>query len=454
MPTPETSREGTPKRPLSPIDHSQRSQGNQNKRSRFVQPDSPVIHLDNDEAIYIDSDDDMDEAEVLEHGLDLQQHRQDREPRVRMQNQNPGQPRGRRVPLPVRNAPLQHPYTETPSYDFNGVPLRAGKTIELQDGTFLQLKAVIYNPFELNDDGIHDVNFVKLRGWQLKRSTDLEGLLYKKCNELAYVYEIDLDDPRPVQEQSVIEVSLAEVVKVRQLVRTNRPFPECRFSLDDIPAMGSQEELGQHIRKEERLVVRWKFTTVFQNAQKRFEFQKAQNYTRFKSRNVGYLTEAECTKGYGVSAASLREAWRGVTILGGSGIVQVAEDIPCPDPDCQQIFAHAESLFRHFQAIHGSRQAAPHRRAPASNQSATPLDVSWGDYKLDELFDAETITRAFDQVSDEQHESKEDKHASSVENVRRRMESEVSLDDEPSVTRKYTFGDGCKSHIFSYQISH
>jgi DNA (cytosine-5)-methyltransferase 1 len=418
-PSPAPSRVRTLKRPLesSPV---QNSPGTPSKRPRVALPSPPVVCLD-DGAITIDSDDDVEEDEIVEHGLDLEQHRREREARIRNRYQKSAQPQGRRVPILVRNAPVQHPFSEIPSYEWNGTPLRAGKTVELVDGSFLHIKAVIHNPYELNDNGSH---VVLLRGWQLRRCTDLNGLLPKGLNELCYVYEVDMDDPRPVQEQSVLEVALADVLKVRQLIRTNQPFPQCRFSNSDLPQMPT-DQLMQYVRDEERLVVRWKFTTIFPNTQDRVAFEKKQSYLLPTIRKVESLTEAECTKGYHAPAQILRHAWRGDTIPGGFGQKPERKNDPEPEldpvecPNCGEEFADAVRLVKHHEAAHQK-----------GKQRATIV-----------LSDNEA--RASPQI----------RHSTTIENMRQRLESVISLDEDvqasgrkiPKEKRRYTLGDGCKS---------
>ena len=354
---------------------------------------APVIYVD--DAITIDSDDDNHYVDIVDHGLDLQQHRREREARTRNRNQNVAR---RRVPIAVRNAPIQRPFSEISSYECNGTALRAGKTVELRDGTFLHLKAVIHNPYDLNDDdGTHVVLF---RGWLLKRCTNMNGLFEKRRNELCYVYEVDADDPRQIQEQSVLEVSLADVLKVRQLVRTNRPFPQYRYSLHDLPEVPQD----QYIRDEERLVVRWKLTTIFPHAQERVAFQKEQHYLLPIIRKIESLTERECTRGYYALPEASRHAWRGNTIPGGSGQKHEHNDLePEPEPEpvacpkCEEEFMNAVKLVEHYEAAHSNEK-----------QRATIV-----------LTDVEA------------HMSPRIRQSREFENI-------------PKEKRCYTFGDGCK----------
>lgn len=93
--------------------------------------------------------------------------------------------------------------------------LKAGKTVELDNGQFLFIIDVVRN---LQSD------LVKLRGWSLKRCPHMDGMLRRGANELCFIFEVELDDPRSIHVQSMVEIELAGVIKVRELVRTDYPF--------------------------------------------------------------------------------------------------------------------------------------------------------------------------------------------------------------------------------------
>jgi len=378
-------------------------------------PEQPVVMVD---AIYIDSDDEMDEDEAIEHDLDPSWYQRQREAFNQAREAVRKHGRGPKIPIAVRNPPFIHPFAEIPMYEWKGTPLRASKTVELNDGTFLHLKTIIHNPYALSPDETHDV---QLRGWLLKRCSELDGVLPKRVNELCYIYEVDSDDPREVKEQSVTHVTLADVVRVRQLVRTNQAILEQRYSRDHLPEGLNGKELTAHLRgdSEQRLYVRWKFTTIFSNTQARYEFHKRQHYKLPLVRKIESLTEEECSKGRFVPADTLRKAWRGETISGGSGEkreVQLPENDPVQCPSCGKEFPGPVSLVTHHEAAH---QKGKERAVVPQNDNHTVIDLD------------------------------------GVEDVRRRLQSVVSLDEEPQVStqqehriprerRCYTLGDGCK----------
>ena len=99
--------------------------------------------------------------------------------------------------------------------------LRAKKTVELLDRSFLFIKSIVKS--NNNKD-------VQLRGYKAFRinydSKFLVGKLPRRLNKLCFVHEVDLNDNRPMLDQSVCEVFVTQVKQIRKLYRTNRLFIE------------------------------------------------------------------------------------------------------------------------------------------------------------------------------------------------------------------------------------
>jgi DNA (cytosine-5)-methyltransferase 1 len=214
-----------------------------------------------------------------------------------------------------RNAPVVLPLVKLDRFRWNDVFLKEGKTVELTDGSFLKIKVVIQN---LQTDEI------TLRGWKLQRARELGGILPLKLNEVTFVFEVDLNDQRHYLEQSIVEVTLKDLGRLRKLICTNRPFPknECRF--DNIPADTPKQR--EYIEKHEVLTARWKWTTKFHGSRERLENENKPN--NYHSRQLESLNEEECTSGHAIPASLLRLFWRGETILGGSGTIKRYEGKP------------------------------------------------------------------------------------------------------------------------------
>lgn len=159
----------------------------------------------------------------------------------------------------------EHYDLEIDSILHNGHLLRARKTVELCDGTFLRI-AFIKN--RISDNGN---DFIFLQGSKFQRAREFLGLLPLKRNEVAMC--------------SLSEnVPLSEVLKLRILILTNAAFPKYRVITGD----------DQTDEQEGRLVCRWRIKIV--------------------SKQEGYLwrlRQHEVDKNYRMNDSELREKWRG-----------------------------------------------------------------------------------------------------------------------------------------------
>lgn len=125
-----------------------------------------------------------------------------------------------------------------------------------------------------------------------------------KLNEICLCYEIDLDDPRPPQEQSAIEISIDQIVKLRNVRFTNQSFPNGRnITVSDY-------ENQDKAAAEGGLTVRWKLTCTYASSADR-------EGNIYKERSLEYVTAGESAGHYAVSDAARRFEWRGETVLGG-----------------------------------------------------------------------------------------------------------------------------------------
>lgn len=198
--------------------------------------------------------------------------------------------RQRIIPIvsPIRNPPITFPLVveNLVSLQKTDMDLRSGKTVELTDGSFLKIAKIIRNV---------QTDEVLLRGWPLKRCTDLRGLTERMLNELCFVLQVDLDDNRDIWEQNIIERNIIDAVKIRRLVSTNFSVPHWRFSVSDLPHFETEIERKAYVRNHERLVVRWKYLTFFDNATDRAKNPLYPFHIRKKC--FERLTEPECSPG-------------------------------------------------------------------------------------------------------------------------------------------------------------
>ncbi len=192
----------------------------------------------------------------------------------------------------VRTQPVQPTSNENvkrlDSLSVSGRTYRPGKTVELVDGDFLRITAIM----------THQTSHPpSLKGIRFRRNKFLDGMLEFKRNEVTMLLEYDENDPRDVYHQSIKTVELFEILKLRELVKTNQPFPRASFRESD-PNWRSQGD--DYIVENGRIVCRTKRVIISKN----------EGWIQF-------LKEAEADSGFGMSATVLRFEFRGDTILGG-----------------------------------------------------------------------------------------------------------------------------------------
>ena len=217
---------------------------------------------------------------------------------LHVQKRTPSQPVRRQsdVPIPKRNLTIEAPLCRLPEWQHKNLRLRPSKTVELLDGDFLMITDVIQHS---------NSGEITLRGHKLQRCRSMNGLLEKKLNEVCFFHEVDLDDARPLPEQSVVEVCLDNVKGLRILRKTNQMFPLCRsLTLGDF---WSQEDAAT----QGGLTVRWKYTCTYSSETDRWNNNP-------KVRSIEFLREDECMKDSGTLDEMRRFDWRGDTIPGGA----------------------------------------------------------------------------------------------------------------------------------------
>lgn len=199
-----------------------------------------------------------------------------------------------------RNDSLKDNENNIDGITFESSKLRAGKTVEIEDG-FLFITSIIRND---------STGKIRLRGHSLERCRDLNGMLEKKLNELCWVMEVDEDDDRPDVEQSLREIALEDVLRIRATLFTNEKF-----------SIHAWKRGLHHLRKEDAntegwLIVRYKMTTWWPTERARREAKA------FPHRAIEVLTQKDLVSlnvsfTPGVDVAK-RVEWRGETILGGA----------------------------------------------------------------------------------------------------------------------------------------
>lgn len=213
-----------------------------------------------------------------------------------------------KVGWPQRNPPIATPLIRLESFQHMKFLLRPKKTVELSDGDFLHITDILHNTV---------TEQITLRGIRYQRCNALNGMLERKLNEVCLFLEIDNDDPREPNEQSIIEVPVNKVKTLRSIRRTNLSFPLGRnFAADQFCS-------SEAIAAEGGLTARWKYTCKYHSADDRWN-------NRWAERSLESFSEEDCTTGYGVLNAERRFQWRGETIKGGSHVPTLVDTtLPC-----------------------------------------------------------------------------------------------------------------------------
>ena len=183
--------------------------------------------------------------------------------------------------------------------------LKAGKTVELLDRDFLRIESII-----------RDIPTAEifLRGHRLRRAKGLNGLLEFKQNEVVMLISVEETDTRSLMAQGLEQIPLAHVERIRELIITNRPFPELSFR-NYTHGYISKEDIA----KNGRLVCRWKYICSSPTPEdKRCNKNVEKCLTRFQQNEID-----SCSA---VSGDMLRQRWRGETLKGGASRDMTVEE--------------------------------------------------------------------------------------------------------------------------------
>ncbi|KAK5278810.1 hypothetical protein LTR16_008252, partial [Cryomyces antarcticus] len=169
----------------------------------------------------------------------------------------------------AHNGTIELPLVEEDSWIVYGASIRPGNTVELQSGytdkgghhsgDFLRISHIIRNV--QNDQ-------VTLRGTRLRRTMFFNGMLERKLNEVAMVIHSNADDARPALQQGLEEVSLEEVVAVRELILTNHKFPSLSFRDEvfwNVKPLRATNLLDMDYKTQAPLVCRWVVNYVYED---------------------------------------------------------------------------------------------------------------------------------------------------------------------------------------------
>ncbi|KAJ9635371.1 hypothetical protein H2199_008374 [Coniosporium tulheliwenetii] len=160
---------------------------------------------------------------------------------------------------------------------WGSVTLKVGQTVELQDevertsttlhsGDFFRIHRIIHN---LESDETF------LRGARFRRTKYFRGLFPHTRNEVAMVLEVDANDNRKLYMQRLEDVSLGDVLRVRELVLTAHDIRKTLFRPVMQKCRGRTEaETISAIFHEAPLVCRWVHISTYPTAADRDSTRK------------------------------------------------------------------------------------------------------------------------------------------------------------------------------------
>jgi len=255
--------------------------------------------------------------------------------------------------------------------------LKAGKTVELMDGDFLLITLILCDRASTE---------VFLRGHRLRRVKRLNGILELKLNELAMVLEVEDTDSRKAMVQGVEQIPLSQVGRVRELVVTNRPYPELSFRQLDQKSFPDE-----YILNNCRLVCRWKYILSFRTARDR-EMNKdcEKSLIRFH--------EAESRKDFGTSDDVLRRSWRGDTVKRGACPETSAEEEDFDKHERYDVMSFHPSVHSSKSIINNHESKKSKKKSNVTETSdflpeITPISSAKGSLSYPILLDEdETVT--------------------------------------------------------------
>lgn len=165
---------------------------------------------------------------------------------------------------------------------------------------------------------VHRTNStVLVRGLAYTRTRNLDGRIQAYQNEVCQVMQLDTNDPRPEETQAAVEMPLAQLhPQPRILHKTNKPFPECRFSLADFRDKEDRESRAP-------LICRWQHTMYYPDKR----YRRAQRPV--DGEVLRHFVEEDIRKKrHRGSDIQRLNTWRGCQKIRGGSYIPNKDDIP------------------------------------------------------------------------------------------------------------------------------
>ncbi|MCJ1310311.1 hypothetical protein MMC25_003973 [Agyrium rufum] len=195
--------------------------------------------------------------------------------------------------LAMRNPPLTFPWISVRTHRANQITLTINSCVQLRDNCYLQIKHIFR----------HEITrAVIIRGLLLRSISDLNDYLHDRDpNEVYIAEDIDLDDDREASIQTLYEININDVLRLRDLVLTNRPLST------SAPNVAQEDENAT-------LICGIRYTRSFTEASDRLD-------SKAKFQSLLHLRADECNVHHAFDDADvLRVMFRRETDEGGSAL--------------------------------------------------------------------------------------------------------------------------------------
>lgn len=187
----------------------------------------------------------------------------------------------------------------------SGIYIKSGDTVELEDRTFLRVVHVLHNEYH---------NRYWVSGRRFVHNKDTCGLPRHDSvdpNEVYWVVHSAKNDPRPAEEQALIEVEGSQILRKRTMTMVNTTYPAYqKWTGADLGVPGPGA-----------LFCRWKHVVITKTR----KLQKPLDAFHITAAEIAeasfqQLRFVECDDGHNsrISDETLRRSWRGITRRGGA----------------------------------------------------------------------------------------------------------------------------------------
>lgn len=171
-----------------------------------------------------------------------------------------------------------------------GITIGPDICVELKDHNFFYVHKV------------SSTNPMTMRGNLLRRTRKFKGMLPKKCNEVAVKYQAINGQHDgaggPQLYECLVSVPISHAIATRQLIFTNRKFPELSFREHDINLYNTLADIQEH--------------AVLVCRSKHIEYVQPQT-GKVVTNVILHLNESECSPNAGISSVQQKRGFRGVS---------------------------------------------------------------------------------------------------------------------------------------------